>query len=908
MHTGKQILFIITLMFIYSCGDSISSEDRAKRAALSKKDIYIGVVDSSINSSLFVEGVNMAIDEINKQGGIIGKKIHPIFYDDKRNLKIGHDIAKKLSSNPDIVAVVGHRYSSIAIPVSIIYENNGILFISTGASNPNFTQYGGMFTFRNMVSGIDIGKEIARFAHQKEYKKIVAIYQRESSNQRLSDIFCEEADKLGIDIVAVRSYFTWQNDYKDIIAELAKNYEFDAVFLGGLLPFAGELIKQARAMFKKVAFIGSHNLDSLELFSVAGKSAEHIIVPTIFNPDLPIKSTRDFVKKFQIMFGLVPDTWAALGYDAIQLLAHAIDKNGSTVPIVMSSTLRFLENWNGVTGSYSFDQKGDITRKKIFFKELINGKFQFLNYAMEEKINPFYVMEETTLRLPIAGNINIIDPGYSNDTFSIELIEQMFIGLTDFNPKTYEATPELAKSWNVSDDGKTYIFKLRQDAKWTNGKPVTAHDIVWAIHRHIKPNSKCPSVSMLYVIKNASKINNGKIKDISKIGVRALDDFTIEFELENSASYFPGMAGLPIYRPLPSETIEKYKKAWTEPENIQTNGSYNLVYWDKSLLMILKKNPNYYDEKKVAIPEIRYNTIHNSAVGLVMFENNELDIIGGNFLQIPFKQLNEIQVNPKLSDQYSKKPMFSTYAYGFNTKLPPMDNPLVRKAICAAVDRQFLIELVTKSDATPATTYTPPPILGSVDPKDGIGIGFNPLKAKQWLAKAGYPDGKNFPTIDLLYNSSNFHSNIAKAVQASLAYYLNIKIRLCEEKWENYIKYMFNPEAASHHIFKFGWSVDYPDANNVLNELFNSNNPINITCWKNTEFDNLMTKALEIIDTQKRKIFYKRAEKILCEEQAVIFPLFFESAYYLVNSRIKDWYHMAIGGQHIRNWQIENKY
>ncbi len=908
MQTGKQtIILLMAGLFLFSCGaGSLTPEERGKKAAQSKGDIVIGVVDSSFDPSLFTDGVKLAVAEINEQGGPLGRKIRPLFYDDRRYLNIGQNVARKLAAHPDVVAVLGHRYSGVAVPVSIIYENNGIVFISTGATDPNFTQYGGAYTFRNMLSDSDTGKETARMSYQRGYTKMAVFYERETAGQRLADIFSEEADRLGIDIVAVRSYFKWQTDFKNMASELARNYQFDAVFVAGLLPFAGELIKQARMMGISVPFIGSHSLDSPELFTVAGKSAEHVIVPSVFNPDMPSKSTRDFVKKFRAKFGVMPDTWAAQGYDAVQLLAYAVEKSGSAVPIAMGSALRFLEKWKGATGSYSFKMNGDISGKEIFFKELRNGKFEMLDYEMKEEISPFYVVEEITLRLPVEGIITTIDPGFSQDISSIEAIEQMFLGLTDFDPKTYQAVPELAESWSVSDDGKTYRFKLREDAKWTNGRAVTAHDIVWAIQRNIKPESRCPSASMLYILKNAKEISSGNITDVSQIGVRAPDDFTAEFELEHPAAYFPGMAGLAVYRPLPRETVEEYKERWTEPEHIQTNGSYKLAFWDKGMLMILRKNPNYYEAQKVSIPEVRFYIIPESAVGLVMYENNELDITGGNYLRLPFARLDDIKVNPHIGKEYSRAPMFATYSYGFNTKRPPMDNPLVRKAICAAVDRQFLIDLVTKSGEAPATTYTPPPILGSVAPEEGVGIGFDPLQAKKWLAEAGYPDGKGFPEIELLYNASKTHSEIARALAASLAYYLNIRLRLKEETWDNYVKYLYEPDTSSHHIFRFGWSVDYPDANNILNELFNPRNPNNFTGWDNAEFSELMAKALETTNPEERKAFYRRAEQILCEEHAVIFPLYFEAAHCLVKPRVKGWYHMAIGGQHIRNWSLKN--
>ena len=906
IYIKNYILIIFTVIFIYSCSkDSLTSDERAKRAAKSNQDIYIGIVDSSFDHSLFSEGVKMAIEEINDRGGVLERKIKTISHNDHKYHKDSQDIARKLAANPDVVAVIDCRYSKDTIPASIVYNNHGILFISTGTSDPSLTQYDSQLTFRNTVSDIDTGKEIAQFAYQQGYKKIAVVYERESAGQRLGDKVCEDAVKLGINIVAVRSYFHWQEDFSHIISELSIDYEFDAIFLGGLLPYTGEFIKQARIMGIKVPIIGSPSLDSLELFSIAGKSAEHVIVPTIFNPNMPEQQIIEFVKKFKKEFGLLPDTLAALGYEAIQLLTHVIETNESTVPVVMASALRFLENWSGVTGTYSFKQNGDIKDKKIFFKEFIGGKFEILEYGKKKIISPSFINEEHTLRIPVERPIETVDPAYAFGTYSYELVEQLFLGLTDLNPATYEVIPELAESWTASNNGKQYTFKLREDVKWTNGKPVTANDIVWAIQRNISPEMNCFGAYFLYVLKNAAEIHNGKIKDKSKIGVRALDDFTVLFDLVNSSPIFPSMAGLPIFRPVPKETVEKYDLKWTDPDFIQTNGSYKLVFWNKNQVIILKKNSAYFDAKNVAIPEIRYNIIPDNEVGLVMYKNNELDIIGGNYLKISFSKLFDIQTNPKINEEYYVKPTLSTYAYGFNLKEPPMNNPLVRKAICAAVDREFLIELVIKRDEMPATTYTPPPILGPFKPEENIGINFDPLQAKKWLAEAGYPEANNFPTIELIFDSSKNHLEIARAVKASLKYYLNIQLQIRSVKRKDYYKYIRQEIKSHHHMFRFGWSTDYPDANGILNELFNPNGPTNLISCDDQEYVDLMKKAIEINDNNERKQIYKRAEKILCGEKTVILPLFFESAHYLVKKRVKNWNHMAIGGQHIRNWSLE---
>ncbi len=912
-NVKSKIFFILPAMIyaVISCTHVIAAdtpaEQRAEKAAKAEGDVVIAVVDTSADRSLFLEGVTLATEEINQEGGLLGRKIKTLFYDDRRNLRAAQKVADHIADNEDVVAVVGHTDSNIAIPLSVTYEKEGILFISPGATDPGFTAYGGAYTFRNMPSDEITGDYIAELAGDRGFKKMAILFQKETAGERLAEIFHEKATDLKINIVAARSYFGWQTDFRVMLSELTKTCQFDALLVIGLLPGAAELIKQARALGIKVPIMGGYALDSQELFSVAGQAADGVIVPAVFNPKLPVKEIRDFVRRFQSKFGVVPDSWAAQGYDAVQLLAYAVRESGSSVPIIMGSTLRILENWQGVTGTCSFTFEGDVTGKKLFFKEFRNGKFEYLKDERheEEKISPFYTVEDITLRLPVEGVIPTIDPGRTEEAISIEVTEQLFLGLTDLDPRTYEAVPELAQNWTVSADGKTYIFRLRQDAVWTDGSPVTAHDVVWAVRRNIRPETKCFYVSMLFTLKNAEAINRGEIRDVSQIGARATDDFTVEFTLEHPAAYFPAMAGLWPYRPLPAKTIETYGEQWTEPRNIRSNGSYKLAAWEKDIVMVLRKNPAYYEAEKVSIPEVRYYIIPESSVGLAMYENNELDIMGSSYLRLPLMEIPRIKEDPLLGRQYSSEPQFCTYAYAFNTKHPPTDNPLVRKAVSAAVDRQLLIDLITEGNEIPASTFTRPPTFGALDPKEGIGIRFDPNQAKRWLAEAGYPEGKGFPGITLMYNASETHGKIAEAVKTCLKYYLNIDVRLEAKEWDDFFSSIDKP--GGPNMFRYGWCGDYPDANGWLNDLFHPFRSSNHVKWENREFAELMDKARENSDPGTRKQYYRRAEQILTEEEAVVVPLYFEIAHCLVRPRVKGWYHMAMGGQHIRDWYFEER-
>ncbi|HHC25515.1 MAG TPA: hypothetical protein ENK58_08935, partial [Desulfobacterales bacterium] len=222
----KYFILFISVLFVLSCESDPVSE-RAKMAAdsdESKGDIVIGIVASSDLPGLFFEGVRMAIQELNQERGVQGRKLSPIFYDDEGLPAKALEISEKLAKNPDVVAVVGHLHGKTAIPASITYERNGIIFISPGAMDPALTQYGGIFTFRNISSSEKSGRELAKFAYHKEYHKILVLYDRDSPGRRLAEIFAKSADDLGLEIVAVKSYFDWQDDIPLLLSDVVKKY------------------------------------------------------------------------------------------------------------------------------------------------------------------------------------------------------------------------------------------------------------------------------------------------------------------------------------------------------------------------------------------------------------------------------------------------------------------------------------------------------------------------------------------------------------------------------------------------------------------------------------------------------------------------------------------------------------
>jgi oligopeptide transport system substrate-binding protein len=508
------------------------------------------------------------------------------------------------------------------------------------------------------------------------------------------------------------------------------------------------------------------------------------------------------------------------------------------------------------------------------------------------------------LRLPLAGSLATIDPGLIFEARHLEVIDQLFLGLTTFNPKTYEVVPQLARNWRVSDDGKVYTFYLRQDAKWSNGQPVTAHDIVWAIQRNIDHQTDSPYAYTLYILKNAAAIYQRKITDVTQIGVRAVDDYTIQFILTQPAGYFPSLTSLWTYRPLPRQLIQEQGANWTEPAHIQTNGPYTLTAWNKGKQLILKKNPYYYAAHDIKIPEVHYYILQESSLALAMYEKNELDMIGGEVhLPLPPLEISRIKSDTVLRRERKITPSLCTEWYGFNTQRFPTNNLLVRKAIAMALDKKTLLDVTIDPEAILARTFTPPPTFGAVAPEEEIGIFFNPKQAKMLLARAGYPGGEGLPSIILMYNNSKQHQKVAQAIKTILKYHLNIDIEIQPHDFLSYINKLSSPDKA--HLFRAHWCADYPDAHRWLHEVFHPQEGINWIGWNQPEFVQVTEQAKQSMDIIERQQLYKRAEQILTQEEVAIIPLYFTNTQFLVKSRIKNWYPNAFGGQLIRFWSLE---
>lgn len=378
-HRGTLCAIGLAILVLTACSNKGTYYEREAAATRAKGDIVIALVDSYDEYNLFAEGAKTAIEEINSTGGVLGRKIRYVFYDDHADIQEARAIARTITRNVDVVAVVGHLYSEVAIPVAFTYDANGIVFISPSSTNPFLTELGLRFVFRNTPDDAKIGRRAAAFAVSSNLKTAAVLFQRNATSKRLAELFCESARDSGIAIQTVRSFFDWQKDFYPMLSTIKDTCRFDCIFLAGFPPTSAFVIKQARDVGITVPIITGDAMDNSLLIKIAGAAAEGTSVATMFNPNDARPQTQDFIKRFEAKYGFEPDSDAAQAYDSVKVLAHAWEKARSTVPIIAVSALRIVRDYQGVSSNYSFNRRGDVKGKLVYFKTVKDGKFVFAN-------------------------------------------------------------------------------------------------------------------------------------------------------------------------------------------------------------------------------------------------------------------------------------------------------------------------------------------------------------------------------------------------------------------------------------------------------------------------------------------------------------------------------------------------
>jgi len=499
-------------------------------------------------------------------------------------------------------------------------------------------------------------------------------------------------------------------------------------------------------------------------------------------------------------------------------------------------------------------------------------------------------------------DIATLDPSLGTDTSSIQIIEELTVGLTRLDDEA-NLHPGLAQEWEISDDGLTYVFHLLEGVPWVrwngeaieevlddegNVRYVTAHDFEYGLKRTCNPETASDYAYVLgFAIEGCTALNTaegfGDMSDEEKqalidgVGVKALDDNTLEVTFTSPAVYNLNISGLWVARAMPQWIIEEKGDRWFEPGFNQSYGPYALKEWVHDSYLTMIKNPFWPGIESAPVAQIDEIVAHIllEPPALAEYEAGNLDVA-----PVPLADMDRAKTDPVLSEELMIAPESCTYYYGFNTAKPPVDNVHMRRALSHAIDRPGLVENVTKGGQQPAQWFCRPGMTGcpTMDshPDAGIKTDLDAAQAElqAYMDEMGYSDVSEIPEVILMHNTSEGHKKIAEAIAEMWKETLGIEVTITNQEFRVFLQTL-QTEGAATEVWRSGWCLDYPDANNWTKEVFaiGGNREI-ATAWRNEEFSTLLDEAALEPDPVKRQDMYAQAEQTLVYEDAVIAPIY----------------------------------
>jgi ABC-type oligopeptide transport system substrate-binding subunit len=461
------------------------------------------------------------------------------------------------------------------------------------------------------------------------------------------------------------------------------------------------------------------------------------------------------------------------------------------------------------------------------------------------------------LREPTSLDISVVTYNADGTQFLFERLVML--------DENNEMVPGAAQRWERSGDGRTWTFHLRRDARWSDGRPVTAQDWVYTYRRLLDPASGNVFAFFYYDIKNARAVNQGLIKDPAAVGVTAKDDHTFVIETERPCPYLPYITSFPTSAPVPRWQVEKYGNRWTEAGNCVSNASYRLDTWDHGRQMSFALNPYYTGPNKGYLERIVGLFFSDAGPGTLPYENGEVDRH-----VVDAMDMDRVLRDPALSRELDRSPFPATWYLFFKTGMPPFNDVRVRQAVAHAIDRKSLCSVVLRGSVVPAYTMIPPTLPGYVGEKyAGLQV-YDTERARRLLAEAGFPNGRGFPRTDMwLRQAAPNIKAAAVAVQGMLKSTLGIDINVRDQEQKVFTDNMVNRTMPMAMI---GYTYDYPDPSDMLGLVWHSQ-PAGYGRhdWKNARFDDLVDRAAVELDPEKRMAMYDEAERVLAGDAGGVF-------------------------------------
>jgi len=473
-----------------------------------------------------------------------------------------------------------------------------------------------------------------------------------------------------------------------------------------------------------------------------------------------------------------------------------------------------------------------------------------------------------------------LDPQKGRSVQAADVLRDIGEGLV-----TYDAAgnlvPGTAESWEIATDGLSYTFRIRADARWSNGDPVTAADFVFGLQRLVDPATAAFYAAEIGTVVNAEAIVAGKM-DPAELGVTATDERTLVISLVRPTPYLLSLLTHPSTFPVHRGSVDQHGAQFARAGNHVSNGAYVLADWEPGAIIELHRNVHYWNDARTSIDIVRHHVVTQELAEFNRYRAGELHVTS----TVPPENFEQIRAD--YADQLHVAPTLGVYYYGFNMTRPPFaDNPELRQALSMAIDREVLVEAITGRGEAPAYSWVPPGI-HNYDPVQlpyaGLSRQEREAIAQSLYRKAGY--GKNNPLrFELRYNTSDTQQRIALAVQAMWRKVLGAEATTVNVEFQVLLDQMRNREVTE--AFRSSWFGDYNDANTFL-AIMQTDSAANMPGYSNPEFDALMQSAGEQLDLDRRRLYLEEAERVLLADHAVI-PLYFYVSKHLVKPEVEGW-------------------
>lgn len=532
----------------------------------------------------------------------------------------------------------------------------------------------------------------------------------------------------------------------------------------------------------------------------------------------------------------------------------------------------------------------NLKTKNFFIKTLFQTFFIFLIFLLIISCTKETKKIKDELTVNLGYELQSIDPAINDETYGFIYINHAFEGLLtkDINGKIVGGSSD---KWEISEDKLKYTFRIREDAKWSDGKKLTADDFLYSYRRVVDPKTASPIAYLMYYIKNAKDINMGK-KQIDTLGVTAIDENTLTIELENPTLYFEDiLASGGCYVPVREDIINKYGDDWTwNSESYIGNGAYKMTERKPDELIAFELNTNYWDYKNQVAKKINFVLIADEYISLNAVRTGDVDF------SINAPPIGEIESLIK-ENLMAISDIIGVYYLDLNNKDKTLSDKRVRKALSLAIDRNYIVSNIGHGKLIAAESFVPPVVKGLEKSFREESSNFiiannysnNIIEAKRLLAEAGYPNGENFPILEVKV-SSGFYTTVLEAIQEMWKNNLNIDVVVRTE--ESKITLPFR-QSGKYQIARTSWTGDYNDPLTML-QIMTSESDINYSGFSNERYDYLINFATTSTNEKDRMEALKEAEAILFEDMPII-PFIYRTDFLVVNPKLKNYIDDPLG-------------